>query len=110
MKKILITGGAGFIGSHLAKHFVEKYPEYIIVNIDSFSQRDLEKAGYQTSPLDDNSFENFGTKKYPYFPSNKFSILPVSKPFFANLENVSARTTFLNNPIEKTNNPTEMFL
>jgi dTDP-glucose 4,6-dehydratase len=37
MKKILITGGAGFIGSHLVKHFVEKYPEYIIVNIDSLT-------------------------------------------------------------------------
>ena len=37
MKKILITGGAGFIGSHLVKHFVEKYQEYIIVNIDSLT-------------------------------------------------------------------------
>jgi hypothetical protein len=31
-----------------------------------------------TIALDDNSFENFGIKKYPYFPSNKFSI-PVNK-------------------------------
>lgn len=37
MKKILITGGAGFIGSHLVKHFAEKYQEYIIVNIDSLT-------------------------------------------------------------------------
>ncbi|MDR1346806.1 MAG: dTDP-glucose 4,6-dehydratase [Prevotellaceae bacterium] len=34
MKNILITGGAGFIGSHVARLFVNKYPEYKIVNLD----------------------------------------------------------------------------
>ena len=33
-KTILITGGAGFIGSHVVKHFVKKYPNYTIVNFD----------------------------------------------------------------------------
>ena len=33
-KKILITGGAGFIGSHLVRLFVNKYREYHIVNLD----------------------------------------------------------------------------
>ena len=37
MRKILITGGAGFIGSHVVNHFVQKYPEYQIVNIDSLT-------------------------------------------------------------------------
>ena len=37
----------------------------IIVNIDSFSKRDVEKAGYQTSPLDDNSFEGFNIIQAP---------------------------------------------
>ena len=37
MKKILITGGAGFIGSHLVKLFVKKYPEYKIYNLDALS-------------------------------------------------------------------------
>ncbi|HLV46249.1 MAG TPA: dTDP-glucose 4,6-dehydratase [Flavobacterium sp.] len=36
-KTILITGGAGFIGSHVVKHFVHKYPEYLIVNIDKLT-------------------------------------------------------------------------
>jgi dTDP-glucose 4,6-dehydratase len=36
-KKILITGGAGFIGTHVIKHFLEKYPDYLIVNVDSLT-------------------------------------------------------------------------
>ncbi|MFC4262701.1 dTDP-glucose 4,6-dehydratase [Ferruginibacter yonginensis] len=34
---ILITGGAGFIGSHLVRLFVNKYPSYHIVNIDALT-------------------------------------------------------------------------
>ncbi len=37
MKTILITGGAGFIGSHVVKYFVNKYPEYQIVNLDNLT-------------------------------------------------------------------------
>lgn len=37
MKTILITGGAGFIGSHLIRLFVNKYPEYKIVNLDNLT-------------------------------------------------------------------------
>ena len=33
-KNILITGGAGFIGSHVVRLFVNKYPEYHIINLD----------------------------------------------------------------------------
>jgi dTDP-glucose 4,6-dehydratase len=33
-KSILITGGAGFIGCHVVRLFVTKYPEYKIVNLD----------------------------------------------------------------------------
>lgn len=36
-KKILITGGAGFIGSHLVRLFVNKYPDYKIVNLDKLT-------------------------------------------------------------------------
>ena len=37
MKPILITGGAGFIGSHLTRLFVRKYPQYYIVNLDNLT-------------------------------------------------------------------------
>jgi len=37
MRNILITGGAGFIGSHLVRLFVNKYPDYQIYNLDSLT-------------------------------------------------------------------------
>lgn len=50
-KDILITGGAGFIGSHVVRHFVNKYPDYHIYNLDALTYagnleniKDLERA------------------------------------------------------------------
>lgn len=36
-RNILITGGAGFIGSHVVRLFVEKYPDYRVVNMDALT-------------------------------------------------------------------------
>lgn len=54
-KTLLITGGAGFIGSHLVRHFVHKYPHYDIVNLDALTYagnlenlRDLENEANYT--------------------------------------------------------------
>ena len=37
MQTLLITGGAGFIGSHLTRLFVQKYPHYKIINLDALT-------------------------------------------------------------------------
>jgi len=37
MKKILITGETGFIGSHLVRLFINKYPNYKFYNLDALT-------------------------------------------------------------------------
>lgn len=57
-KNILITGGAGFIGSHVVRVFVNKYPEYRIVNLDS-----LTYAGNLENLRDVEEFPNYFFEK-----------------------------------------------
>lgn len=54
MTKILITGGAGFIGSHVIRLFVKKYPEYAIYNLDK-----LTYAGNLENLSDIETFPNY---------------------------------------------------
>ena len=54
MKNILITGGAGFIGSHLIRRFTNKYPTYHIFNLDA-----LTYAGNLENLHDIESKENY---------------------------------------------------
>jgi dTDP-glucose 4,6-dehydratase len=36
-KRVLITGGAGFIGSHVVRRFLRNYPDYLVVNLDKLT-------------------------------------------------------------------------
>lgn len=53
-KTIMITGGAGFIGSHVVRLFVEKYPSYNIINVDK-----LTYAGNLANLKDIENSENY---------------------------------------------------
>jgi len=57
-KSILITGGAGFIGSHLVRLFVNKYPDYQIINLDK-----LTYAGNLANLTDIEKKENYSFVK-----------------------------------------------
>ena len=37
LMKILVTGGAGFIGSNFIRHIISKYPEHSVINLDNLT-------------------------------------------------------------------------
>jgi dTDP-glucose 4,6-dehydratase len=73
-KTILITGGAGFIGSHVVRLFVKKYPDYKIVNLDKLTYagnlenlRDIENNKnyfFEKGDINDMAFLSAIFKKY----------------------------------------------
>jgi dTDP-glucose 4,6-dehydratase len=76
MKNILITGGAGFIGSHVVRRFVQNYPNYHIYNLDALTYagnleniKDIENESNYTfvkGDIVDESFINELFAKYNF--------------------------------------------
>ncbi len=75
-RTILITGGAGFIGSHVVRRFVNNYPNYTIVNLDKLTYagnlenlQDIEKTNnyiFEKGDICDNDFITALFKKYHF--------------------------------------------
>jgi dTDP-glucose 4,6-dehydratase len=75
-KTILITGGAGFIGSHVVRLFVTKYPHYNIVNLDALTYagnlanlKDVQNAPnytFEKGDIVDNNFLELLFEKYSF--------------------------------------------
>lgn len=76
MKSILITGGAGFIGSHVVRLFVSKYKNYNIVNLDNLTYagnlenlKDIENSSnyiFEKGDICDSAFIYGLFKKYQF--------------------------------------------
>jgi dTDP-glucose 4,6-dehydratase len=75
-RTIMVTGGAGFIGSHVVRLFVNKYPDYLIVNADALTYagnlenlKDVEKASnyrFERADITDAAAIEALFEKYPF--------------------------------------------
>ncbi len=111
MKSILITGGAGFIGSHVVSLFVEKYPEYKIVNLDALtyagnlenlkevegaSNYHFEKADIQDSETLKKIFQEHGITDVIHLAAESHVDRSISDPLAFVATNVMGTVNLLN--------------
>jgi dTDP-glucose 4,6-dehydratase len=111
MKTMLITGGAGFIGSHVVRLFVKKYPEYKIVNLDKLTYagnlanlKDIEKLPNYTfekgditdGPLIQQLFEKYNFDGVIHLAAESHVDRSISNPMDFIMTNIVGTVNLLN--------------
>ncbi|MBN1415414.1 MAG: dTDP-glucose 4,6-dehydratase [Bacteroidales bacterium] len=114
-RTVLITGGAGFIGSHVVRLFVKKYPEYRMVNLDKLSYagnlenlKDIEsQPNYRFIRADitdkvsiRNVFREFGVDSIIHLAAESHVDRSISSPMEFIQTNVIGTTNLLNAAVE----------
>ena len=84
-RNIVITGGAGFIGSHVIRLFVKKYPEYNIINLDK-----LTYAGNLANLKDIEDKPNYKFAMTRTCPLSVLSV-PLSVPYLSLVIRISTK-------------------
>ncbi|OOQ57082.1 dTDP-glucose 4,6-dehydratase [Mucilaginibacter pedocola] len=116
MKKILITGGAGFIGSCVVRRFVNNHPDYLIVNLDALTYagnlqnlKDVENApNYQFEKADIRNrdevnaiFDKYGITDVIHLAAESHVDRSITNPLDFVLTNVIGTVTLLEAAKEK---------
>lgn len=111
MENILITGGAGFIGSHLVRRFVKQYPDYQIYNLDKLTYagnlanlKDIENCPNYTFIKEDicnhdaivNIFQQYNINKVIHLAAESHVDRSISNPMEFVQTNVFGTVTLLN--------------
>jgi len=82
MRKLLITGGVGFLGYHLCKRLSDKFDEIIIVDIDDFNEEEYADnvSYFQVDMRDKEGIDDLVSRERPDFVIHTAAALPLNKP------------------------------